>query len=260
MRLNTQPDFLIVGAMKAGTSSLYDWLTEHPDVLGARTKELHFFDTAGGDPRDYWAQFPLRLTVLWLRLLRRRPVITGEATPFYLFHPLVPERVHRLIPNVKLIVILRDPVERAISHYWHEVRMGREHLSMLEAVQAEDQRIAKDWERLRRGQDPSADFMHYSYVARGRYGDQMDRWSTVFSSEQVLILHFEDLVADPRSVYERALTFLGIRPGLAPLPCFEPKNVGNRDALDPATSDYLHAAFAPSEQARAGDYERPDLR
>jgi len=115
----TVPDFMIIGAQKCGTTSLYQWLTIHPDVVSARQKELHFFDRHDAPaPIDGYADGFANPRSLQLRELRRgRPVVTGEATPVYLFDPRVPEQVAAHLPAVRLIVILRDPAARALSHF-----------------------------------------------------------------------------------------------------------------------------------------------
>src|SRR5947209_8592328 len=132
------PNFLILGAQKAGTTALYAYLRWHPEITGPSFKEVSFFDRhyARGE-RWYRAHFPAR----------RRPFV-GEASPSYLFHPLVPERVARLLPDARLVAILRNPVDRAFSHYQHEVSLGREPLSFEEAVAHEEERMRGEVERV----------------------------------------------------------------------------------------------------------------
>ena len=125
------PDFLVIGAQKAGTTALYAYLRWHPGITGPSWKEVSFFD------RHWWrgefwyrGQFPLR----------SGQRLVGEASPSYLFHPLAPERVRSLVPEAKLIALVRDPVDRAYSHYQHEVALGREPLSFEDALAAEAER------------------------------------------------------------------------------------------------------------------------
>lgn len=255
VRIHAKPNFLIIGAQKAGTGSLYSWLTSRSDVLPARTKELHFFDQ---DPElspiaGYWADFPLRLTLDVHRLIRQRPVITGEATPYYLFHPLVPQRVKVHVPEVKLIALLRDPVERAISQYWHEFNRGTERLPLEEALAAERDRIQPDLDRAARGQEPSRLLQNASYVARGRYAEQLARWTRLFDPSQLLVLQFEQLVTDPASVYERALTFLGLDLAASPAPRFQPKNVGSKQDTRQETLRWLREQFMEPNRELAAE-------
>lgn len=129
------PDFLIIGAQKGGTTSLYTYLCQHPRVVGASRIEVHFFDLAY-DKGWWWyrSHFPVHV------FRRGERIVTGEASPYYIFHPLVPERVRKDLPNVKLVAILRNPVDRAYSHYQHVRRNGREPLSFEEAIEREPPR------------------------------------------------------------------------------------------------------------------------
>ena len=194
------PDFLIIGAQKAGTTALYAYLRRHPDVTGPAWKEVSFFDrhyTRGA--AWYRGNFPIR-----------RRALVGEASPSYLFHPLAPERAAALVPHARLIVLLRDPVDRALSHYHHEVVLGREELSFENALAREQERTRGEVDRML--QDPayfSAAWWNYTYVARGRYAEQLERWFAVFPREQLLILASDELGNEPAATYARVLEFLG---------------------------------------------------
>jgi hypothetical protein len=195
------PDFLILGAQKAGTTALYAYLRWHPAVTGPSWKEVSFFDR-------HW-----RRGVSWYRgqfPLRRSGRLVGEASPGYLFHPLAPERVLATVPDARLIVLLRDPVDRALSHYHHEVALGREPLSFEDALGAEEERTRGEEERMRRdGSYFSHAWWDYTYVARGRYAEQLERWLAAFPPEQLLVLASEELAADTGGSYRRVLQFLG---------------------------------------------------
>ena len=197
--LRPLPDFLILGAQKAGTTALYAYLRWHPQITGPSFKEVSFFDRhyARGE-RWYRAHLPVRRTGL-----------VGEASPSYLFHPLAPERVARMLPRARLIALLRNPVDRAFSHYQHEVALGREQLSFEDALAHEDGRMEGEVERMLG--DP-AYFSHawwnYTYAARGRYAEQLERWFEAFPREQLLVLLTDELAADTAAAYQRVLDFL----------------------------------------------------
>ena len=124
-RLGLGPDFLIIGTQRGGTTSLYDYLSEHPCIAGAVKKEIEFFDLNYHRGIGWYrAHFPSVLERLYARRARGRKLVTGEATPYYLFHPHAPRRMQEAAPESRLIILLRNPVERAYSHYWHEVRHG----------------------------------------------------------------------------------------------------------------------------------------
>jgi hypothetical protein len=199
--LRPLPDFLILGAQKAGTTALYAYLRWHPEITGPSFKEVSFFDRhyAKGE-RWYRAHMPVR-----------RRSLVGEASPSYLFHPLAPERVAGLLPDARLIALLRNPVDRAFSHYQHEVALGREPLSFEAAVDREDERMQGELDRMLR--DPSyfsLAWWNYTYVARGRYAEQLERWFASFPREQLLVLFTEELSADTARTYRRVLGFLGV--------------------------------------------------
>lgn len=192
------PDFVILGAQKAGTTSLYELLTRHPQVVPARRKEVHFLDRHWkrgiGWYRD---QFPdVRDTD------SAEPVLTGEATPYYLFHPEAPARLRVAAPEARLLVVLRDPVDRAYSHYQMQVRRGREDQGFARALALEAERLAAGPENHPR----------YSYVARGRYAEQLRRWFAVFPRERFLVIESGELVRRTEAVLAGMTRFLGIAP------------------------------------------------
>ena len=140
-------------------------------------------------------------------------LVVGEATPDYLFHPHVPGRVRRAIPAAKLIVVLRDPVDRAFSHYWHQVERGHERLSFDEAIRSEDERLAGELERMLQD-DTYLSFArhHYSYATRGRYAEQLEWWLALFPREQIALVDGRSLFEDADAVSRELQTFLGVPP------------------------------------------------
>jgi hypothetical protein len=201
------PSALIIGAQRSGTTSLFNYLAQHPDVLPPLGKEIHYFDLhyARG-VRWYRGRFPFRHRL-------RRGALTIDASPYYLAHPLAPERAARLLPEVKLVAVLRNPVDRAFSHYQHEVRDGRESLSFVEAIDREPARLAGEEERLRR--EPgyySYNHHRYSYTRRGLYLEQLGRWARHYPRSSLLVLQSERLFREPAAVSAALYDFLGLRP------------------------------------------------
>jgi Sulfotransferase domain len=198
------PEFLVIGAQKAGTTALYAYLRWHPAITGPSWKEVSFFDRHWWrGERWYRGQFPLRSAGR----------LVGEASPSYLFHPLAPERVRSLLPDVRLIALLRDPVERAYSQYQHEVALGREPLSFEDALEAEEERTRGEVERL--VADPRAfsrDWWDHTYAARGLYAEQLERWLAVFPRNQLLVVATDELGEKPAETYAAVLSFLGVEP------------------------------------------------
>jgi hypothetical protein len=204
------PDFLIVGAQKAGTTALYSYLREHPAVAGPPWKEVSFFD------RHFWrgaawyrGHFPNRL---YLRAVGARAgvePIVGEASPSYLFHPHAPERAAALLPDVRLIALVRNPIDRALSHYHHEVALGREPLPFEKALDEEDTRMEGELEHMRDPRYFSHAWWNFTYQARGRYAEQLERWLEFYPRERLLVVPSEDLLERPGETYSQVLEFLG---------------------------------------------------
>ncbi len=206
------PDFLVIGAQRSGTSSLYKYLEQHPCVLSSLRKETEYFSArwSNGEPW-YRAHFPSRRRRAVEQRRRGFGVVTFEASPNYLFHPLAPGRAATLVPDARLVVLLRNPVERAYSHHQHEVRAGREALSFEHAIAAEPERLAREEERM--VADPgyrSLAWERFSYQARGRYAEQLERWVAVFPTDRLLVLKSEDLYDRPAACFAELLAFLGL--------------------------------------------------
>jgi hypothetical protein len=195
--LRQTPDFIIIGTQRGGTTSLYRYLTAHPEVGAAFRKEVHYFDRYYEKGRDwYLAHFPER---------GEFPIV-GEASPYYLFHPEAPERVRAEAPNARLIALLRNPVDRAYSQYHMKVARGLESLPFAEAIDREPDRLAADRDPL----GPA--WRHHTYLARGAYAKQLRRWLAHFPREQLLILQSEAFYAAPERTLHETQAFLGLRP------------------------------------------------
>lgn len=249
--LRTLPDFLVIGAEKCGTTSLYRHLIRHPRVVHASTKEPHFFDYHWEEgPVWYRAHFPLTVRRTVARLVGGAELRTGEASPDYVFHPHAAARVRELLPQAMLIVLLRNPIDRAFSHYNQQVRKLRETLSFEAAIAAEPARVDEELGRL------VADARHpvhahvtrFSYLARGRYAEQLERWLACFDRRQLLVVQSEALFADPETQLRRAHAFLELTGGAdAPAVArFRNENPGLYAAsIHPDTRRRLAEYFAP---------------
>lgn len=241
--LRVLPDFLIVGAQRAGTTYLYNNLAAHPCVAPALTKEVHFFDVWFGRGLGWYRQFfPLRAQRAFWRL-RGRTLLAGEASPYYMFHPHAPRRAAATLPNARLIALLRNPVNRAFSHYNHSRRRGFETLAFAEALAQEDARLAGEEQRLIADERYVSDaHQNFSYRARGVYADQVARWLQYFPRDQLLVVPSERMYADPAGELGRIFAFLG-------LPAWQPELRPSRapayTGMDADTRRSLHEFFAP---------------
>ncbi len=201
-----QPDFLIIGGQRCGTATLFDALMAHPRVAAPPRREIHYFDLR------YW-----RGRRWYHNQFRREPgQVSGESSPYYLFHPRVPARVAADLPDVRIIALLRDPIERAWSHHQLNLATGRDDLPFLAALGAESDRLAglspPHWPRRRQ---PHRDF---SYAARGHYRPQLDRWRDAIGGEAMLVLRSTDLFEDPARTHRRILNHIGLAPASLPTP------------------------------------------
>ncbi|WP_291323737.1 sulfotransferase domain-containing protein [Desulfonatronospira sp.] len=240
------PDFIIIGAQKSGTTSLFHYLTLHPQVKPSFTKEVHFFDggkkpeidTFAKGPSWYRAHFPLYTQ-------KGRGFITGEASPLYIFNPLAPQRIFNLVPEVKLIALLRNPVERAISHYFHEKRKGREQLPALEAFQSEKSRIEA---ALGQHDYKSLNFIHHTYLKRGLYAEQLERYLQLFDKQQLLLIKSEDFFNSPGEALAKTCGFLNIN-DKHHFSNLTPRNIGhNKHSIDNPVREYLMQYYLPHNQ------------
>jgi hypothetical protein len=236
------PGFVGLGAQKAGTTTLHALLSQHPQVHLPPAKELQFFSLhfAQGE-RWYRQQFHAA----------QRGQICGDITPYYLFHPWAPQRMAQLIPRARLIVLLRDPVERTLSHYFHARRLGFEALPLEQALAAEAQRLAGAEQALQATDGRHKMHQECSYLSRSRYEQQLARVQALFAAEQLLVLSSEVLFATPQSIWQQLLAFLELEPmACPPLPA---ANVGRGEAhlVDADVRAQLRAQLEPTYQAIA---------
>jgi len=212
--MRVMPDFLIIGGQRCGTSSLYYYLTEQHGIISAATKEVHFFDDFYARGLDWYrAQFPANAYKRYIETVHKRRFITGEASPYYIFHPQAPIRISQTLPHLKIIALLRNPIDRAYSQHWLEVKGKYETLPFEEAIKREPERIAGEREKLLAdGNYHSFNHRRFSYLTRGIYVDQLEYWMSFYPREQFLILKTEDLYSKPASVMQITLEFLGVPP------------------------------------------------
>ncbi|MGH3498595.1 MAG: sulfotransferase family protein [Nocardioidaceae bacterium] len=250
-RARLLPDFLVLGAMRAGTSTLHRYLSEHPDVGASLPKEVEYFSRYHGRGETWYRQhFPLAGR-RWYAERNGRPLRVFEATPYYLFEPRCPGRVHAVLPSAQLVVLLRDPVARAFSHHQHVTRLGLEPLPFGAALEAEEGRLAADADRSR--DDPAFvcnRHRHFSYFSRGLYAQQLQQWLSWYPRSNLLLVESAQLYADPAGCLDEILTFLGLRP-------WRPRVFGNytyvgaappRSAIDAGLARDLRARFAAADR------------
>ncbi len=247
------PDFLIVGAQRSGTTSMYKTLSQHPAVLKAvLRKGVHYFDIGyGHGPAWYRSQFPLQLTATQTQRSTGVRPMTGESSPYYMFHPLAAGRIARDLPSVRLIVLLRDPVERAYSAHTHEVARGYDTETSFErALELEEERTRGEADRIIA--DPtyqSHGLQHQAYVARGRYIEQLERLEHQVGRDRIHVVDSQVFFEKPEPAYRDVLSYLGL-PELA-MPVFEQHNARPRSPMAESVRSQLDEYFRPYDEQLA---------
>ena len=256
--MRSLPEFLIIGAQKCGTTSLYSNLCEHPKIGPAFEKEVRYFNNHYEKGLNWYkAHFPLVVTKKMVGWKDGIDLVSGEGEPSYLPNPVVPQRVFDLIPNVKLIVMLRNPVDRAYSHFQHRSRRGREHNSFEQVVAADKEQLRSGWNNLPTADNKRLGNLHYSYLPRGIYVDQIRSWMKIFPKNQFLIIRAEDFFSNSQVIYDEVLDFLGL-PGYR-LGQSERQNVGTyTDRMSDELRQDLANYFQP-HNTRLYDYLARDF-
>jgi hypothetical protein len=238
------PDFIIIGTQKGGTSSLYEYLSRHPRVFPALKKEVHFFDTENFAKGLAWYRAHFPLDVRHETQSGRCKPITGEASPYYLFYPHAAARIAKFLPRAKIIVMLRNPIDRALSHYYHQVRKGREPLAFGAAIEAESHRLEGEYERMLKDESYySYACWAYSYLGRGYYADQLSAWFRIFPREQFLFIRSEDFFLNPCASFKQSLRFLEL-PEID-LCNYEKQNAGTYTSMSMEVRQRLYNHFKP---------------
>lgn len=234
------PGALLVGPRRTGTTSLYKTLNLHPNIMGAVGKEVKFFDCNYRRGLNwYQGFFPRKET------LAENKAITIEASPYYFFHPKAAERIHENFPEMKIIVSLRNPVNRAYSHYRMNYDLGVETLPTFEAaIEAEETRLAGEEEKIiADDRYPLFNHMHLSYQAQGVYADQLERWFGVFPREQIMVINSEEFFTEMPKVFDEMIDFLD-------LPAWELTTTRNANPRK-------YQPMNPETRERLTDYYRP---
>ena len=201
------PDFIVAGVQKGGTTFLFQEMLRHPQVMGPLTKEVHFFDVNYDRGVDWYSgMFPVSHS--------GSKIICGEASPAYIFHPASVRRIAETLPDPRLIVVLRDPVQRALSHYKHELRLGFETCATFEeALALEGSRVTDEFQKLSDGSlTTSFAVGHFAYTRRGLYAEQLKRAAALIGRERLLVLISEEMFGDPLAATSAALDFVGATP------------------------------------------------
>jgi Sulfotransferase domain len=243
------PGVLIVGAQRCGTTSMYRTLSQHPAVLKAVLhKGVHYFDMNYERGLGWYrAHFPLRASARRASRVAGDRALTFESSPYYLFHPCAAERIARDLPGVKLLVLVRDPVERAYSAHAHELARGFETEPFDRALELEARRLRGEAERME--SDPaylSHSHQHHAYRARGRYAEQLERLERAVGADRIHVVDSGDFYTKPEPVYDAVLDFLGL--ASRGYPDFDRHNARPRSPMPDSLRAELTSYFEPFDQ------------
>lgn len=223
------PDWYIIGAPKCGTTSLHDYIIQHPDIDPCMSKEPCYYNGWYDYGQYYYrAQFPSR----------SRGRITGESTTSYLAHPLVAQRMHSLTPHAKIIVMVRNPADRAYSQYHMMRRSEVETAPTFEVALTYEEQRQREYER-----GDMNEHIWHMYRGNGMYAYHLTRWHPYFPVDKMLIINYDDFASRPQSVLDRVWNHLGVRP--LHIPARRPLNVGKYPPMRQDTRDELIEYFRP---------------
>lgn len=201
---NILPTFLIIGAQKCGTTTLFENMMKHPNIVRTSRKEVAYFSWNFNKGIEWYKKiFPM--------VSDQSTVITGEATTNYIWHPLTPKRVKKILPNAKIIIILRNPIDRAYSQYQMSFSKGKETLSFEDAIKCEEDRLRGERNKIISNENfDSFEYRYHSYLTRGKYVYQIKEWMKYFPRDQFLVLLTNDLAEKSDEVYKKVFRFLDL--------------------------------------------------
>jgi Sulfotransferase domain len=250
-RWRMTPAFIVIGGQRCGTTSIFKSLAEHPQVLAPPVdKGTDYYTMHYSRGLDWYrGHFPLRRTGA-ARDSDLGPAVAFEACTYYMFHPYAIERLARDFPDIKLVAMLRDPVERAFSAYKHELARGYEtETDFRQALELEDERVAGEAERLRDPDHHSFAYRHHAYRRRGQFAEQLERVFDHYPSEQVHVMRSEDFFTDPAAEFRTLSDFLGL--GRFEPTAFEQHNARPSKPMPSDAQAFLEEHYAPHEQRLA---------
>ena len=197
------PDFLVIGAKRCGTTSLYEYLGQHPCIKKSSHDNIGFFNDNFHLGIDFYKSFFPTIFEKKKIIQKNKKFMTYDVTPFYIYHEQTPKRIHQILPNIKLIVILRNPVDRSYSNYF----LGDQQKTFEELI-ADEKKILNKIDK--NNVDEYYDFVHTSMLARGFYAEQLETWYKIFPKNQILIIKSEDFAIQTNKIMNEIFNFLGL--------------------------------------------------
>jgi len=244
------PDFIIIGAARSGTTALYDYMIRHPNIEKSKYKEIHYFNREYHRGINWYRMFfPLKLNKFYKTKMKKKKFVTGEASVLYLHHPYAPKRTYELLPNVKIIVLLRNPIDRAYSAHQYRYKINhKETLDFDEAIKNEKFLIQDEMEKMIMDESYySKTFYDHTYYTIGIYADQLERWFKYFPREQFLIIKSEEFFSKTEEIMDSIYAFLKLPKHK--LPEYKKIHSSNyKEKMKPETREKLVEFFKPHNE------------
>lgn len=250
--LRTYPDFIIIGSGRAGTTSLYSYLIQHPNIITSfshreqKAADLHFFEyMISSSTNWYRSHFPTKISKKLLQLRTKSSVISGEFTSTYMYHPFVPKRIFDLIPNIKLIVILRNPVDKVYSAFSQQFQFKEFTSSFEDYIESELKRIkiTENEPDLKTFNEDFESIAVPNILRHGIYHTYLKKWLELFSKKQIYVVDSKDLHDNTQETLDNIFKFLEIPP--VNIPDTSKINVGKYSKMDTLTRRRLLDFFSP---------------
>lgn len=246
---NVLPNFLIIGVLKSGTTSLYKDIIRHPSIYPCLVKEPNYFNIHYFDRSLAW--YHVCFSSSWKKFyqtkIKKKEFITGEASATYYYSSHTPKRVKQLLPKVRMIILLRNPVDRAFSWYKAAVVNGHEKLTFEETLEEEEERSKKEYHRMINDEKYfSESYFWRAYLDQGIYIDKIKNWFEFFPKKQFLVLNSDDLLKNPSQVCKNVFEFLELEN--FELTNFKKYNIGSEVKIDPILRSKLVEYFKPHNE------------
>ena len=254
------PDFIIIGAMKSGTTSLYYNICQHQNVFEAAYDEIGFFDDNYELGLNWYRSMFPTIFQKYISKLKHQKFLTGEDTPFYFWKEDAVNRINKILPNVKLIIILRNPIDRAYSNYTDRINQGKELNSFEEVIEREINLIKKNGEKNSKSNQIIDIIKEPAYLAKGIYVNQLELWIKKFPLNQFHILSTEEMANNPNKTLQKVFEFLEIpkenikTPQKRKMKKYSPMNIKTRESLIEFYKPYNEKLFEEINQRFDWDY------
>ena len=206
--LRVLPDLIVIGVVRSGTTSLYHYLSQHPSIVKSTYDELGYFDSNYKLGLNWYKSFFPSIFEKKKVIQKNKKFMTYDVTPFYIYHEKAPQRIHQILPNSKLIVILRNPIDRSYSNYCMGDPREKRKKKTFEEVIVDEKKILNKINK--NNVDEYYNFVHTSMLARGFYAEQLENWYKIFSKDQILIIKSEEFATETNKIMNNIFDFLGL--------------------------------------------------